>query len=84
MAFVWDTLTALNIFFCVLVVLSGLVAYKRKWNLSALLIGVAYSLFTVSHLATLFGLKDDQGLLLMAIRVIAYVILIYAVLRLGK
>jgi hypothetical protein len=59
------------------------VGYARSKNKAPLLIGIAFALFAVSHMVTLWGLTATLTTFLIVIRVIAYVLVAVAVYRLA-
>ena len=79
MEFVWDPIYGVNLVLCVVILILGVWGYtKKKGDLVPLSIGVAFGLFGISHLATLFDLKDDLEEVLIVIRTIAYILVIFA------
>jgi hypothetical protein len=80
MAFVWDTLTALNLVFCVVIVALGYWAYRKKGNIMAIYIALAFGLFGISHLAILLGAKSSE-ISLWVIRALGYIVVILALYR---
>jgi len=48
-----------------------------------LLVGIAFGLFALSHLATLLGFREAWETFLIALRTLAYLLVIYALLRLA-
>ena len=58
-----------------------LLGYRKRRDAVPLLIGIAFGLFGISHLVTLFGLAADWTNVLIAIRVLAYLTVIYALYK---
>jgi hypothetical protein len=54
MAFVPDPIVVLNLILCVVILLLGYLVYRKRDIISALFIGIAFGIFGVSHLNTLF------------------------------
>jgi hypothetical protein len=79
MSFVWDPITFINLILCILIVVLGYMGWQRSKNEVAMQLAVAFGLFGISHLATLFGLKNSLDVLLIVIRTLAYLIVTYAV-----
>ena len=79
MQFVWDTTTVINLVLCIVILVFGIIGWQRSKNLVPLYIGIAFGLFGLSHLATLFSLKDSLSTLLIIIRLLAYLLVTYAV-----
>jgi len=53
-----DTITAINFVMCVVIFILGVMAYGKKKVAMPLLVGIAFGLFAVSHLATLLGFAE--------------------------
>jgi hypothetical protein len=79
MHFVWDTTTVINLVLCIIILVFGIIGWQRSKKTVALYIGVAFGLFGLSHLATLLSLKDTLSTVLILIRLLAYLIVTYAV-----
>ena len=78
-----DPIVTMNFILCVAILLLALYVYSKKKLGTSLLIGIAFGLFAVSHLATLLGLVEAWETFLIAVRTIAYLVVIYALLRLA-
>lgn len=77
----WDPITTVNLVLCVIILALGIWAYvKRKYDVP-LYIGIAFGLFAVSHLITLLGLAAGLTAFLITIRLIAYLLVIFALYR---
>jgi len=76
-----DPVTLVNLILCVIIVVFGCVGYKKAKDKWPLFIAITFGLFGLSHLLTLLGLKDDLTGFLIAIRTIAYLLVIYTVYR---
>ncbi|MDH4269495.1 MAG: hypothetical protein OEV52_04265 [Dehalococcoidia bacterium] len=76
-----DAITLVNLILCVIIVVLGCVGYGKAKDKWPLYIAIAFGLFGVSHLLTLLGLKDTLEAFLIAIRTIAYLVVIYTVYR---
>ena len=74
-----DPIYLTNLVLCVIILVLGIIGYKRSEDMWPLFIGVAFGLFGVSHLLTLFGLKEALTTLLIAIRTLAYLIVAFTV-----
>ncbi|MFZ3060457.1 MAG: hypothetical protein WA102_12080 [Candidatus Methanoperedens sp.] len=79
MAFIWDTITAVNLVLSVIILVLGYWGYKKSNDKVPLYVGIAFGLFGISHLATLFGFKQSLESVLIIIRTLAYLAVIYAV-----
>ncbi|MCJ7433066.1 MAG: hypothetical protein MUO77_06220 [Anaerolineales bacterium] len=78
MQFSWDTMTFINLILCIVILIFGMMGYQRSKSRVVLYVGVAFGLFGLSHLATLFGLKESLGTILIIIRTAAYLLVTYA------
>jgi hypothetical protein len=76
-----DTITMVNLILCVIIVVLGCVGFKRVKDKWPLYIAITFGLFGLSHLLTLLGLKDTLEVFLIAIRTVAYLLVIYTVYR---
>jgi len=73
----WDTIYFVNLVLCAIILTFGLIGYRRSKSSVPLLIGIAFGLFGVSHLATLLGLKSALSTPLLVVRTAAYLIVVY-------
>ena len=71
-----------NLLFSVLVVIVGLMAWRKTKKEFPLYIAAAFLLFGLSHFATLLGAGDAAAIPLLAIRIIGYVLVIGALYQL--
>jgi len=78
-----DLMTLINLIFCIIILALGITGYTRSKEMWPLFIGIAFGLFGVSHLLTLLGLKEALATLLIAIRIIAYLFVIFTLYWLG-
>lgn len=74
-----DIMYLINLVLCVVIFILGLMGWRRSGKTLPLYIGIAFGLFGLSHLATLLGLAADLKVLLIIIRLAAYLIVVYAV-----
>jgi CHASE2 domain-containing sensor protein len=80
MAFVWDPVSVLNLFFCILIVILGYWAYRQKENVIALYIGLGFGLFGISHIAVLLGSQSSE-ISLLVVRTLGYLVVIFAMYK---
>jgi hypothetical protein len=76
-----DTITLVNLILCIIIVILGCVGFKKTKDKWPLFIAISFGLFGLSHLLTLVGLKETLEAFLIAIRTIAYLLVIYTVYR---
>jgi len=78
MTFTWDPIYTVNLALCIIIFILGYWGYKKQKDTMPLYIGIAFGLFGISHLVTLFGMASDLTNVLIVIRVLAYLIVIFA------
>jgi hypothetical protein len=78
MSIVWDPITTVNLVLCIIILVFGVVGFRRSGKAFPLYIGIAFGLFGLSHLATLLGLKDSLAGLLIVVRTLAYLLVAFA------
>jgi hypothetical protein len=74
----WDPIYITNLILCVIILILGLLGWRKSGKKLPLYIGIAFGLFGVSHLATIMGLKDGLSTLLLVIRTAAYLLVVFA------
>jgi hypothetical protein len=79
MHFVWNTITVINLVLCIFILAFGIMGWQRSKNFVPLYIGIAFGLFGLSHLATLLSLSVALNTWLIIIRLLAYLLVTYAV-----
>ena len=72
-----DPITLTNLVLCAIILVLGIIGYKRSEDMWLLFIGVAFGLFGVAHLLTLLGLKEALTTFLIAIRTLAYLLVAF-------
>jgi uncharacterized membrane protein (UPF0136 family) len=70
-----------NLILCLVILALGIWAYIKKKYDVPLYIGIAFGLFAISHLLKLVGLAAGLATLLIVVRIIAYLLVIYALTR---
>jgi len=78
MAIEWDPILFVNLVLCIIIVLLGILCYRKSHESLPLFIALAFGLFGVSHAATLLGFKVPLTIPLVIIRALAYLLVIYA------
>lgn len=76
-----DTITLVNLILCIAIVVLGCIGFREAKDRWPLYIAITFGLFGLSHLLTLVGLKDTLEAFLIAIRTIAYLLVIYTLYR---
>jgi len=72
-----DPILVVNLVLCVIILAFGVVGYKRTGRVLPLLVGVAFGLFGVSHLATILGYKAALETPLIVVRTLGYLIVAF-------
>ena len=81
MALVLDPVYIVNLVLCAVILALDYVGYRKTGNQAVLVIGIAFGLFGISHLATLLGYAKELEAALIAVRTIAYLSVAYALYR---
>ena len=71
-----------NLVLCVIILVLGIWGYMKKKSNISLYIGLAFFLFGVSHLLNILGLEAGLNSLLITIRLLAYLLVVFALYRL--
>ena len=66
---------------CTIILVFGIIGYRRSGKAFPLYIGIAFGLFGLSHLLTILGLKDTLAALLIVVRTLAYLLVAFALYR---
>jgi hypothetical protein len=78
MAIEWDPILFVNLVLCIIIVVLGILLYRKSLNSLPLFIAGAFGLFGVSHAASLLGFRVPLTIPLIVIRALAYLLVIYA------
>ncbi len=81
MAMEWDPIVFVNLILCIVIVALGCLGYRKTKNLLPIYVGSAFGLFGITHLLTLLGYRVPLTVPLIIIRIIAYLLVIYALYR---
>jgi uncharacterized membrane protein (UPF0136 family) len=68
MALLLDPIYIINLTLCIIILALGIFGYRKQGNTIPLIIGIAFGLFGISHLATILDLKDALESILIVIR----------------
>jgi hypothetical protein len=80
MAIEWDPILFVNLVLCIIIVVLGILLYRKSHNSLPLFIAGAFGLFGISHAATLLGFRVPLTIPLIVIRALAYLLVIYALI----
>lgn len=81
MALDWNPIYALNLVLCIIILILGFLGYRRNKNQVPLYISIAFGLFGISHLMSLFKGQSNLESILIIIRIIAYLMVIVALYK---
>jgi hypothetical protein len=76
-----NVLSVVNLVLCVVIVIFGLMGWRRSKKVFPLYIGIAFGLFGLSHLATILGQAAQLEVPLIIVRTAAYLIVVYALYK---
>lgn len=76
-----DVISLVNLILCLVIFALGIWAYSKKKGDVPLYLGIAFLLFAGSHLLTFLGMAAGLTALLVAVRIIAYLLVIFALYR---
>ncbi|MBW2974032.1 hypothetical protein KY346_06620 [Candidatus Woesearchaeota archaeon] len=78
-----DIIPIINLILCIAILLLGLWAFKKKNNKMALLTGIAFGLFGISHLVNILGYTMQYEGAMIIVRLIAYLLVVFAMYNLA-
>jgi hypothetical protein len=78
MAFIPDPAVLVNLLLCGVILVLGYMVYRKRDNISALFIGVAFGMFGLSHLSTLLGQTLFPEVTFVLLRICGYMFIIAA------
>jgi hypothetical protein len=71
-AIVPDPVVLINLILCAVILLLGYLVYRKRESIGALFIGIAFGMFGLSHLNTLFGLALFPEVTFVLLRICGY------------
>ena len=74
-----DPVVLTNLVLSLIVLILGIWAYAAAKSRSGLYVGIAFGLFAVTHLLSMLGLAAMLSMLIIIVRIIAYVIVMYSI-----
>ena len=74
-------IVTVNLLLCIIILILGIWGYSKKKQDVPLYIAIAFGLFGISHIITLLGLAASLTVFLIVIRLIAYLLVIFALYR---
>ncbi|MHC1593456.1 MAG: hypothetical protein ACXQT1_05200 [Methermicoccaceae archaeon] len=73
-----------NLVLCIVILVLGYWGYKKSSDERPIYIAVAFGLFGISHLAALLGFEEKLEGVFIALRTLAYLIVVFTVYRYWK
>ena len=77
-------LNVINTVLCIIIVILGCLTYRKNQKMPALFIGISFGIFGVSHILTMIGFGESLMNFLVAIRAIAYLLVVFALFIMVK
>jgi hypothetical protein len=74
MATVPDPSVSVNFSLCIVILVLGYLVYRKQEKISALLIGIAFGMFGLSHFSVLFGITLFPEITFILLRVCGYIL----------
>jgi hypothetical protein len=74
MAFIPEPIVVLNLVLCIVILVLGYLVYRKRNIISALFIGIAFGIFGLSHLNTLFAPPLFPDVTFALLRICGYLI----------
>ncbi len=79
-----DPIYVMNLVLCSIIVILGYLTYRKSKEMIPIYIGMGFTLFGISHLATILGLKEMPSDALIVIRTLGYLLVIFALYTFWK
>jgi hypothetical protein len=76
-----DITVLVNLILCVVIVIFGIIGYKKSNETWPLFLAISFGLFGISHLCTLLGIAANLKTLLIIIRTLAYLLVVFILYR---
>jgi hypothetical protein len=78
-----DPIILTNVIACLVIFILGIVGYARSKEMWLLFIGIAFVLFGITHVFTLFDLQETLATYILAIRIVGYLVVAITVAVIG-
>ena len=79
-----DLVTVINLVLSLMILIVGCWGYLKYKDKTSFHIGVAFGLFSVSHLISLLGMQGYFQVTVMLIRIFGYLIVLFALLQIER
>ena len=76
-----NTIYIINLVMTTVIMIAGLIGWRRSGKAVPLYFGIAFGLLALSHLVTVLGQAAQLEALLIVVRLAAYLIVLYAVYK---
>lgn len=76
----FDVTTTLNLCFDLIIVVLGLMAFKRKQYVLALYVALGFGMFALSYVEVIMGLSSSN-ISVLFLRILGYLVIIYSLLK---
>ena len=73
-----DPIYIVNLVLCIIILILGYLTYKKSKEIIPIYISIGFTLFGISHLATILELKEMLSDALIVIRTFGYLLVIFA------
>lgn len=83
MTITWDPIVVVNLLLSLVILVLGIVGWRRSGSDYPLYIGIAFGLFGFSHLMTLLGLSESMKTVLIIVRTVAYLVVVFTVYQMA-
>ena len=80
----WDPTSGINLILSLVILAVGCWDYVKTKRRTPFFIGVAFGLFSVSHLITLLGVEKSFGVTVILVRIFGYLIIISAMIKMPQ
>jgi hypothetical protein len=81
MTITWNPIEVLNLTLCIVILILGFLGFTRNRNPVSVYLSIAFGLFGISHLMTLFRGEAVLDSILFITRIVAYLLVIIALYK---
>jgi hypothetical protein len=74
MTVILDPTNGVNLLLCIVILVLGYLIYRKQETISALLIGIAFGMFGLSHLSVILGLSLLSEFTFVLLRLCGYIL----------
>lgn len=73
-----NPVTIINLILCIVILVMGIIENSRTRTHLPLYVAIAFGLFGLSHLMVLLGMEGTLAIIMVVIRLVAYLLVIYS------